>query len=67
MGNAAIKKKNKKNLQELTQDEIDYLLKNSHFTKKELLEWHEGFIVRLQQSTFIFFSFKILPEFIKYL
>ena len=52
MGNTTAKKLNKKNPKELTQEEIDYLLKNSHFNKAELIEWHTGFIVYL---IFIFF------------
>ena len=41
-------KKTRKNPSELTEDEIDYLVKNSHFSKNELLEWHEGFKVDIE-------------------
>jgi hypothetical protein len=60
MGNTTAKKLNKKNPKELTQEEIDYLLKNSHFNKAELIEWHTGFIVYL-----IFFFYFLFTWFLK--
>ncbi len=59
MGNTTAKKLNKKNPKEFTQEEIDYLLKNSHFSKAELIEWHSGFIVYL-----IFIFYLLLTQFL---
>ena len=55
MGNTTAKNVKKKNPKELTQEELDYLLNNSHFNKAELIEWHTGFIVSLSE----FFEIKI--------
>ena len=30
---------------ELTEEEIDLLLNNTHFNRKQIEEWHTGFIV----------------------
>jgi Ca2+-binding EF-hand superfamily protein len=35
----------KKNATELTEEEIHLLLKNTHFSRKQIEEWHAGFIV----------------------
>ena len=43
MGNTVPRKKNQLTI---NNDEIDSLLKQTHFNKAELLEWHNGFIVR---------------------
>lgn len=46
MGSKASKNNsnNKKNATELLEDEIQLLLKNTHFTRDEIIEWHQGFI-----------------------
>ena len=36
----------KPNQAELTDEEIQLLLKNTHFNQKQIEEWHAGFIVR---------------------
>jgi hypothetical protein len=37
----------KKHAAELTEEEIQMLLKNTHFNKKQIEEWHAGFIVNI--------------------
>lgn len=37
----------KQNSSELTEEEIQLLLNNTHFNRKQIEEWHIGFIVRL--------------------
>mgnify|MGYP001810701017 CR=1 FL=1 len=37
----------KKNAAELTEEEIQLLLKNTHFNRQQIVEWHTGFIVSL--------------------
>ncbi len=38
--------KSKKHPTQLTQEEIQLLLKNTHFNRQQILEWHQGFLVR---------------------
>ncbi len=38
-------KSSKKHATELTEEEIQLLLKNTHFNRKQIEEWHAGFIV----------------------
>ena len=38
------KNKKKANAAELTEDEIELLLNNTHFNRKQIEEWHAGFI-----------------------
>lgn len=46
MGNKQTKTKNRKtNPAELIEEEIQLLLKNTHFNRKQIEEWHAGFIV----------------------
>ena len=60
MGNTTAKNVKKKNPKELTQEELDYLLNNSHFNKAELIEWHTGFIVfKIIGLLFSFLNFNI--------
>ena len=49
MGNK-IAKKNHQTMR-LTEEEINFLLANTHYNREEIIEWHHGFIV------FIFFIF----------
>ena len=37
----------KKHAAELTEEEIQMLLKNTHFNRKQIVEWHSGFIVNI--------------------
>ncbi len=37
----------KKHAAELTEEEIQMLLKNTHFNRKQIEEWHAGFIVSI--------------------
>jgi len=46
----------KKHAAELTEEEIQMLLKNTHFNRKQIEEWHAGFIVS------IFFSHYTIPR-----
>jgi hypothetical protein len=46
MGGKASKKTSKKKSTELSEEEIQLLLKNTHFNRKQIEEWHAGFIVR---------------------
>ncbi|CAF0716363.1 unnamed protein product [Brachionus calyciflorus] len=43
MGNKGAKNK-KKDMTVLTDDEIKFLLNNTHYTKEEILRWHAGFL-----------------------
>ena len=53
MGSKQDKQKNpKKHATELTEEEIQLLLKNTHFNRKQIEEWHAGFIV----SSYFFFN-----------
>ncbi len=45
MGAKGSKKVNKKSQTELAEEEIQLLLKNTHFNRKQIEEWHAGFIV----------------------
>jgi hypothetical protein len=38
-------KSTKKNSAELSEEEIKLLLNNTHFNRKQIEEWHSGFIV----------------------
>lgn len=45
MGNKQAKPTKKKtNAAELTEEEIELLLNNTHFNRKQIEEWHSGFI-----------------------
>ena len=44
MGNKVAKRK-RQNSVSLTEEEIDFLLANTHYNREEIVEWHEGFIV----------------------
>jgi hypothetical protein len=35
----------KANSIELTEDDIQFLIKNTHFCREQIQEWHGGFIV----------------------
>jgi hypothetical protein len=37
--------KSKKRATELTEEEIQLLLKNTHFNRQQIMEWHQGFLV----------------------
>lgn len=37
--------KPKKRATQLTEEEIQLLLKNTHFNRQQILEWHQGFLV----------------------
>ncbi len=37
--------KSKKRATQLTEDEIQLLLKNTHFNRQQIKEWHQGFLV----------------------
>ncbi len=45
MGASHGKKLNKASDVELTEFELNFLLKNTHFNRNEILMWHEGFLV----------------------
>ena len=45
MGNNPAKQSRKSNTIELTEEEINLLLHNTHFNRKQIEEWHTGFIV----------------------
>ncbi len=38
--------KSKKRATQLTEEEIQLLLKNTHFNRQQIMEWHQGFLVR---------------------
>ncbi len=46
MGQSHGKKLNKASDVELTEFELNFLLKSTHFNRNEILMWHEGFLVR---------------------
>jgi hypothetical protein len=47
-------KSDKKNAKtELTDEEIELLLKNTHFNRDQIIEWHQGFIKGLRISLLI--------------
>ena len=57
MGSKPDKQKNsKKHATELTEEEIQLLLKNTHFNRKQIEEWHAGFIVILNFFLFTLVS-----------
>jgi len=37
--------KSKKRATQLTEEEIQLLLKNTHFNRQQIMEWHQGFLV----------------------
>lgn len=37
--------KSKKRATQLTEDEIQLLLRNTHFNRQQIKEWHQGFLV----------------------
>ena len=37
--------KSKKRATQLSEEEIQLLLKNTHFNRQQILEWHHGFLV----------------------
>jgi hypothetical protein len=37
--------KSKKHATQLTEEEIQLLLKNTHFNRQQIMEWHQGFLV----------------------
>ncbi len=37
--------KSKKRATQLVEEEIQLLLKNTHFNRQQILEWHQGFLV----------------------
>ena len=39
--------KSKKRATQLTEEEIQLLLKNTHFNRQQILEWHQGFLVSI--------------------
>jgi hypothetical protein len=39
--------KSKKHATDLAEEEIQLLLKNTHFNRQQILEWHQGFLVSL--------------------
>jgi Ca2+-binding EF-hand superfamily protein len=40
--------KSKKRATQLTEEEIQLLLKNTHFNRQQIKEWHQGFLVSNQ-------------------
>jgi hypothetical protein len=50
--------KSKKRATQLTEDEIQLLLKNTHFNRQQIKEWHQGFLVSNQLT----YSSKILVQ-----
>jgi hypothetical protein len=44
MGSDTSKSK-KKRATQLTEDEIQLLLRNTHFNRQQIKEWHQGFLV----------------------
>lgn len=53
MGGESSKNSAKHNPNELHEQEIDFLLKLTHFNRKEIIEWHKGFIV-----SYVFYALK---------
>jgi hypothetical protein len=47
MGGKTSKKINKKKTTDLSEEEIQLLLRNTHFNRKQIEDWHAGFIVSL--------------------
>ncbi len=45
--------KSKKRATQLTEEEIQLLLKNTHFNRQQIMEWHQGFLV----SSYFRYSF----------
>jgi hypothetical protein len=43
--------KSKKRATELIEEEIQLLLRNTHFNRQQILEWHQGFLVRYFSSS----------------
>ncbi len=37
--------KSKKRATQLAEEEIQLLLKNTHFNRQQIMEWHQGFLV----------------------
>jgi hypothetical protein len=56
MGNKVAKTKCG-NFLSLTEEEIDFLLTNTHYNREEIIEWHQGFVVRFISSLFFNFNF----------
>lgn len=42
----------KKNTTDLTEEEIQLLLTNTHFNRQQITEWHTGFIVSIIYSLY---------------
>jgi len=45
--------KSKKRATELTEEEIQLLLKNTHFNRQQIMEWHQGFLVSFHLDNLI--------------
>lgn len=45
--------KSKKRATHLAEEEVQLLLKNTHFNRQQIMEWHQGFLV----SVFVFVFF----------
>jgi hypothetical protein len=50
--------KSKKRATQLTEDEIQLLLKNTHFNRQQIKEWHQGFLVSEIKFRFILYLIK---------
>jgi hypothetical protein len=48
----------------LSKADLEFLQENTEFTKEQIMEWYEGFIVSIQQKISIFYSFQIIICFI---
>lgn len=56
--------KSKKRATQLSEEEIQLLLKNTHFNRQQILEWHQGFLVSSlsSKSLELFLFFHILKS-----
>ena len=50
MGNVFKKKRNRRDFTQLTENDIQKLLKNTPFDREEIIEWHKGFLVRNEEK-----------------
>jgi len=48
----------------LSKADLDFLQENTEFTKEQIMEWYEGFIVSIKQNISIFYFLQIIIWFI---
>jgi hypothetical protein len=47
--------KSKKRATQLVEEEIQLLLKNTHFNRQQILEWHQGFLVSSYLNNLVYY------------